>query len=1012
MASRADKQRVLAGSLALLPPGDKLNPGDSLMLSNWRVDQEGQLRSRRGTTRTATLGAPITSLFRVDVDRYAGAGTSLYKGTTLGTTLSGGFDGVYPINMVPYQGYVWAMNRSKQAKVKGTTVYNMGIAAPVAAAVATAGSLTNTLLDDIEDNTHDWNVYDGNGVPVPSETEALQVGTIAVTMGSPDVVGTGTNFTTDLIGVEIDIIGVVAGITYQVTPYKIIAVADDTHMTLDGPWPAMGVVDVPDANWYIITRIVYTDQTINKSGSSGLRFSAQSAGTYVVQGNPASPYDTSVGGAVNPWDQMTLWFYVGDWTQVDQMTIYLIDSNNVGVTAYVNGKGLSNGWNQLALSRVYDTTKFLLADPTYQAALQQYQDAVAAAGPSGISSQVYALSIQLDAIAQGLLSQYPDGNGFTPGTTLTSTADFDWTSVSRVLFMVSLLGPVVLEFNQLQFVGGPHGLISGDVSYYYTYVNADGHESNPSPPVDVTVSGQAVTLSVLADSGDAQVTKKNIYRIGGGLTEAQLVDSVNTGTTTYLDFVTNDAIQNNHIVLQIDYDPPPAAKGMLGPYGGKLVAWASAANPSRLWWTLTSKPWAWPGAADSFVGSWEDVGEDGEEIIGCTQHAQSLWIYKRRSIWRVDGNLDSAAAVPRRITNQHGLIGESALIPVGPVDYFVGAEGVFLSNGDSVIEVSRAIRPLFRGDFVPVRFGVAWAPINQAAIQACVLGFINGRLYFSYPEGSATVPSKTLVLDVVSGRWAEHDGGFSAFHYEGQGDFLIAGGQSDNGLYEMETGSTDNGAALAVDWQSAFLDQGLPNNPKVYSDVVIELQTEIGGAGPAETLSIALIPESGTAAAISLGTITASDRATKTLTIPGGLEAKNVAIQISGSVLKTVIVYGVWIHYYALERGALSFDSGPMDCASDGRLCDVDQLELTLRSTGTITWTLYTDYNGAMASRATGTIATTGRTSFQIPVTAVRGIQFQLKLTATSEFSLYAARVRLQPLGEIIPFTSTILPLG
>jgi hypothetical protein len=228
----------------------------------------------------------------------------------------------------------------------------------------------------------------------------------------------------------------------------------------------------------------------------------------------------------------------------------------------------------------------------------------------------------------------------------------------------------------------------------------------------------------------------------------------------------------------------------------------------------------------------------------------------------------------------------------------------------------------------------------------------------------------------------------------------------------METGATDNGSGLVVDWQSAFLDQGFPNNPKVYSDVVIEYQTEAGGSSSPETLTVSVIPDSGTGSEVTLGTISSAARTTTVLSLPDDYETRNIAVRITGTIAQPVMIYGVWIHYYVLERRALSFDSGPTDLSPDGRVCDIDGIEVTIRSAATITWTLFTDWGSSgLVSQATGTIAATPRTTVVIPTAKTRGFQYRLVLNSTGEFQVFTARLRIQPLGETVPFTSPMLPL-
>lgn len=85
--------RLLPSELRLLPPGDKAAPG-ALELQNWRVDQQGVLRSRRGITAEATgFGDPFHTVFRWSDQRYGLTGVNLHKGPTLSTYMGNGFSG-------------------------------------------------------------------------------------------------------------------------------------------------------------------------------------------------------------------------------------------------------------------------------------------------------------------------------------------------------------------------------------------------------------------------------------------------------------------------------------------------------------------------------------------------------------------------------------------------------------------------------------------------------------------------------------------------------------------------------------------------------------------------------------------------------------------------------------------------------------------------------------------------------------------------------------------------------
>ena len=111
-----DSQRILSGSLNLLPPADKVASPDSPILHNFRVDQAGQLRVRRGTfADTTTLGSPVTGLHRVANDRFGGVGSALHMDAALSTFIANGFDG-NALRFAAYQDQLWVMNRGKRGK--------------------------------------------------------------------------------------------------------------------------------------------------------------------------------------------------------------------------------------------------------------------------------------------------------------------------------------------------------------------------------------------------------------------------------------------------------------------------------------------------------------------------------------------------------------------------------------------------------------------------------------------------------------------------------------------------------------------------------------------------------------------------------------------------------------------------------------------------------------------------------------------------------------------------------
>lgn len=139
-------EKLLAGSLNLLPAGDMVPVGDSLQLQNWRVDQAGGLVSRKGLQlETGVLAGAWSTLTmaRFGLDRYACLNGQLRQGTSLATVVDSGYDVGAFASMA---GATWVMDRYKQTYVVGSTASQWGIDAPFWAPDVTAWSATAGLV--------------------------------------------------------------------------------------------------------------------------------------------------------------------------------------------------------------------------------------------------------------------------------------------------------------------------------------------------------------------------------------------------------------------------------------------------------------------------------------------------------------------------------------------------------------------------------------------------------------------------------------------------------------------------------------------------------------------------------------------------------------------------------------------------------------------------------------------------------------------------------------------------
>lgn len=903
MAYQAEPYRILAGSLNLLPPTDKAPPEDSLELTNFRVDQAGQLKSRKGMVHQSGFlaGARGHTMFRQSPNRrYAGCGSVLYGGDGLSnySSLATGFDGS-ALGMEAMDGHTWVMNRLKQLKESysvqsGGGGFTKWLAdAPASALTAASGAQSSATLATF-DTGEAWSMVDPDGV------------TTVATHDSAEII----------------------------------------------------------------------------SGQS-LAFACNPAGTWSADYTAFAVKDASIAGAQQASDKFRIWVFCSDPAALSSIQI-IVDVNTRGFdldyySVYIPASSLNQGarsWTHVEIGR--DVTS-----------LQELSD----------GAHVFVRS------------------GATVGK--------DWTTVSGIRLTVKASEACDVQFDTFDVIGGLNAGSDGDYTFFTTFDTAAGHESNPSPEsASITVDHSGVDLTNIPTSADPQVTKRHIYMRGGRLAATLRVATINDNSaTTYTLLTSDDTAQAENAVMPIDHDPPPAATGLVW-HLGKLIAFNSLDHPGRYWWTPTARPWYFPGSDDENEGQWQDTGEDQDEILRAVSHNRTLIFYKRRSIWRLYGDPD--ASDPEPTSSSIGTFGLQAVTKAGAVDYVAGGQGVYRFDSEKETEISVKIRPIFKGEYAILSSSSGVAvdvipPIDPSAKDMCCLGHQNGLLYFSYPSSGSLLPNVTLVYEIDTGRWAQMkvtaptngSGGYTAFYYEGQDRGLlgmtttIAGAQ----VNLLESGTTDNGASMPLAWLSAYHDQGFPDNPKVYGDLVITYRT--GDQNGTSSLTVFLYVNNGQTI-VAIGTLNASDRTTVVFPLTGvdgtsGYVAKNFAIRVAGNATTECAILDAFIYWRIEARNGKSFDSGVIDLGSP-LAKEVDQLELeaTAEAPATLTYYLRSDLPGAaIAARLTGAIPlTTARQNLRkILASIVDGRKYRLICIVDQKFQMHAARLRVLEIAEYIDGT-------
>ncbi len=569
----------------------------------------------------------------------------------------------------------------------------------------------------------------------------------------------------------------------------------------------------------------------------------------------------------------------------------------------------------------------------------------------------------------------------------------------------------------------PLGL-QGTYQYYVTFVTALG-ETNPSPAsAEMTFATPTYPdLIDIAISPDPTVIARNIYRIGGVLGQPYLVGTLNDNSTaSFLDTMSDVEAAAQGVALAFDHDPPPAAQGLAGPYFGRLLAFNTAANPNRLWWTKPGQPEYWPGASYA-AGNWVDVGDSGEAILAVTCHARFAIIYKERSIWRLIGDPDTGFL---EIANPKiGIFGPNAVTNAGAVDYFAGTSGGYrgiysTADGVNCTKLTAKVDPIFQAGQewpAPGGFRVPVQPLDYGYLGQCAIEFVGSQVFFSYRETQTTAPTTsntcTLVLNIDTGDigtlrvqnlLGSYQGGFTALYYSG--DQLWGGtgnwmARIDGELALLPSNAPDMaGEQISYIFQSRAEDAGYPDNQKVFLDLALDFTYPFGVA------QVYAVTDNGTAKT-QVAALTATGGLRQKITISlEELRATNLSIRIEAQGGNGLQIHAIYLYYYVDARLADNVITVPFQLAPGGQVVQVKELQVDADTTNgpmTVNWLSDLPGNELTLRVSPQVPASTGRRPYQLPISLVEGRLFQFAAAAVQgAFRLYGARALIRVIGTYI----------
>ena len=710
-----------------------------------------------------------------------------------------------------------------------------------------------------------------------------------------------------------------------------------------------------------------------------LNLDIAAAGTYTATRVLGSTVNLSIGGQQRQEDVFRIHVQASDPGAIDRITFAVDVLNGDFETDYytitVDSSDL-RAWEWAKVRRKRARNTVTVENPQYVRLLEQARTAREAG--DGVAAD--ALEAEARTLAP---SSSFDESGFER---VGSTANKDWATVKAIRISVTANAACLIRFDQADFEGGATGSLNGTFQYWATFGNAAGEESNPSPAsAEITVNGQSVIVTMPGTS-DAQNTVAYLYR-KSNLTRTALRVATSTPGGSVTDVTADTTAQASGILLRYDRTTAPLARYLVE-FQGRLLAFGTAANPGRMFWTPVGEPWNF--APNDFI----DVGDAAEEFLAITVHGNQVWMYKERTIHRLVG--DPADSDPELVTAAYAPAGPWAVAEGVDVDYFATAGGVYLFNGDQVRTISDAVQPVFRD-----MHSTGSIPLDGTGAAKMALGFSQDLLYVSYAEAGNSANTATLAWNARKNEWFQDTRAFTIFHAEGPRREMT-GGLSTGAVVAIDDGSTDSGSAIFAEWQSGDFDMGLPNNEKIAEDLRIEYLS------PA-ALTVKIYQEDGTET--TLGTLpiaAARSSAWFRLGTNGqGLRSHRFAVRVEGNVSGRAEIYQVQMHYYPEPRWALSFDSIISNAGTE-LAKRLHRLQLDINTTGSITLAIDGDSGASVAEIFTATITGTGRRTVDVSLedSTLVTRALRIRLYSTTKFKVHDLSALVTPVPVFIRASS------
>jgi hypothetical protein len=401
-------------------------------------------------------------------------------------------------------------------------------------------------------------------------------------------------------------------------------------------------------------------------------------------------------------------------------------------------------------------------------------------------------------------------------------------------------------------------------------------------------------------------------------------------------------------------------------------------NPHYLYYSTRYSPEAF--GSPNYV----EVGTPDDPITAIVPFQGSLYVATRDHWYTIaPGNQEGSTPTVYPTSAVHGVLSAQAWVATESEIWHQAVDGIRSFSGGASNYRTQDIEFLFQGNgSTPI------VEANPAFLSSTVMTYWNNIVFLSYignDEGR-----HRLMYHTIYKRWRNDDIPATAMFLEPDTNDLLYGDA--NGLIHQDRiGTYDEGNSsgtlatvpIAMNLETAYLDQGKPKIQKNYNELTLDANTN------GQNLTVGLLFNDGEITIPNVGTLNTSTRQKVNFNINSGdgQQAYRVALQVTGSVTQQAILYQAAIRGVELAETRQSFDTYWLKFGTDeSKLCK--QIYIEWNSTAILSAVVFYDQS------------TTPLFTFSLPASSLRvsqwvrfpAIKFRLLrmvLTSTADFQLW-----------------------